>query len=70
MDIVETITVPAPVLEPGKNETDNYAAVRYNAMKHGVLPHEDKDAFHDLFFSLRLLSISQMVRLRGILWRN
>ena len=43
----EIIAVSDPALHIEKNETNNHAAVRYNAMKHGalsqnvVLPHED-----------------------------
>jgi hypothetical protein len=83
MDIVETITIPAPVLEPGNNETDDYAAVRHNAMKHGVLsqlvvlPHEDKEAFTGLLSSLILEHQPNgpteghlVEELAGIMWRK
>ena len=83
MDIVEATVAPAPVLESENNESDNYAAVRYNAMTHGVLsqlvvlPHEDKDAFHDLLSSLTLEHQPNgpteghlVEELAGIMWRK
>ena len=78
-----TATVPAPALVAGKNETNNYAAVRYNAMKHGVLskhvvlPHEDKNEFDDLLASLMAehqpggaTEIHLVEELAGIMWRK
>ncbi len=58
MKTSEDITVPVPALVAEKNETNNYAAVQYNALKHGilskhvVLPHEDNDEFDDLLAAL------------------
>jgi len=37
MEIVEMTTVADSALTAENNETNNYAAVRYNAMKHGIL---------------------------------
>ncbi len=58
METIETTTLPSSVLVTAENEENNYEAVRYNAIKHGilskhvVLPHEDKDEFNDLLAAM------------------
>lgn len=84
METIEaTATVPAPALVAGENEANNYAAVRYNAMKHGVLskhvvlPHEDKNEFADMLTALAEEHLPMgpteahlVEELAGIMWRK
>lgn len=83
METIETTTIPASALVAGENESNNYKAVRYNAIRHGilskhvVLPHEDKDEFDDLLAALTLdhqpmgVTESHLVEeLAGVIWRK
>ncbi len=83
MKTIEDIAVPVPALVAERNETNNYAAVQYNALKHGilskhvVLPHEDKDEFDDLLGALMaehqpggVTEIHLIEELAGVLWRK
>jgi hypothetical protein len=58
MEPIETETTSVAALDSDQPEINSYAAVRHNAMKHGVLsqlvvlPHEDKEVFSGLLSSL------------------
>lgn len=79
--------LPAVVNEPGEGALakgeGNYAAVRFNALKHGVLsrhvvlPHEDRGEFDDLLAALIMehqpggaTELHLVEELAGILWRK
>jgi hypothetical protein len=79
--------LPAHENEPGEvapaKGEGNYAAVRFNAMKHGVLsrhvvlPHEDRSEFDDLLAALVMehkpggaTELHLVEELAGILWRK
>ena len=83
MEHTEVTTAPAPVLVNGENETSNYVAVRYNAMKHGILskhvilPHENKNEFDYLLDALvsehqpsGATEAHLIEELAGIMWRK
>ena len=83
MENIETTTLPTPTIVTGENESNNYEAVRYNALKHGVLsrhvvlPHEDKNEFDDLLASLMTehqpcgaTELHLVEELAGIMWRK
>ena len=83
METTEATIVPAPVVVNGEDETNNYVAVRYNAMKHGilskliVLPHENKNGFDYLLDSLvsehqpsGATEAHLIEELAGIMWRK
>jgi hypothetical protein len=79
-----TLVIESAALEnPAPVQYDNYAPVRYNAMKHGilsklvVLPHEDRSEFDDLLAGLieehQPAGITEMhliEELATILWRK
>jgi len=79
--------LPAVVNEPGEGALakgeGNYAAVRFNALKHGVLsrhvvlPHENRGEFDDLLAALIMehqpggaTELHLVEELAGILWRK
>lgn len=83
MESIKAATIPATALVAGQHETNNYMAVRYNALKHGilskhvVLPHEDKNEFDDLLDSLvsehqpnGATEVHLIEELAGIMWRK
>lgn len=75
--------IPFPPGELEETSKGNYAPVRYNAVKHGVLsalvvlPHEDKDEFSNLLTALVQehlptgpTEMHLVEELAGIMWRN
>lgn len=83
MKTMEIITTPDSALHVDKNGMNNYAAVRYNAMQHGilsqhvVLPHENKDKFNDLLAALMAehlpggaTEMHLVEELAGVIWRK
>lgn len=72
-----------PDLAAGENASSNYDAVRFNALKHGVLskhvvlPHEEKNEFDDLLYMLIVehqpngaTELHLVEELAGIMWRK
>lgn len=83
MKTVESTTESSAELVSIEDKTSNYAAVRYNAMKHGVLskhvvlPHEDINEFGELLASLMAehkpngpTESLLAEELAGIMWRK
>ncbi len=83
MKTIEDIVAPVPALIAEKNGMNSYAAVQYNALKHGilskhvVLPHENKDEFDDLLAALiaehqpgGATEMHLLEELAGIMWRK
>jgi len=89
MQTIDVPPAPLPAIANDPGETSapqvdgNYAAVRFNALKHGVLsrhvvlPHEDRGEFDDLLAALVMehqpggaTELHLVEELAGILWRK
>lgn len=83
MENIEITTLPTPAIVVGEKESNNYEAVRYNALKHGVLskhvvlPHEDREEFENLLAALiteqqpsGATELHLVEELASIMWRK
>ena len=83
MTSISQVDTPALALTDGQVAMDGYEAVKYNALKHGilskhvVLPHENKNEFDDLQAALisehqpaGATELHLVEELAGIMWRK
>ncbi len=83
IDNITDVVMVQAVVPADDHGTDNYATVRYNALKHGVLskhvvlPHEDRSEFDALLAALEqehqpggATELHLVEELAGILWRK